>query len=253
MKTVLVVLVTAGFVVSLCGCAKYMKRDVVSTAPVVAMYSGQAVVVDGKLDDPVWKSAPVYKMGLSRDKIEAGKQLQEGGAVRFAWDDKYFYVAMDFTDSDIVAEGKTDQLMHYEKGDVGELFLKPDDYTWYWEMYVTPTGKKTNIWFPGRGRLLVPSCLEYTCGLTVAAQCDGTLNRWQDTDKGWTAEMAMPISDLTARGESFGPGSKWHVFVGRYNYSRYLNTIGPELSSSPQLSATNYHLLEEYAPLVFQK
>ncbi len=47
-----------------------------------------------------------------------------------------------------VAEGKEDQLHHYQMGDLVELFLKPEDYTWYWELYATPIGKKTNFWFP---------------------------------------------------------------------------------------------------------
>ena len=107
--------------------------------------------------------------------------------------------------------------------------------------------KKTSFWFPGRGRLGLPSVEDYKCGLGVAAQCNGTLNDWRDKDKSWTAEMAMPISDLTTRGDKFGPQADWRILVSRYNYSRYLSE--KELSMMPKLSETNYHLLEEYAIL----
>jgi hypothetical protein len=136
-------------------------------------------------------------------------------------------------------------------GDLMELFLKPEDHTWYWELYATPRGKKTSFWFPGRGRLGLESCYKYECGLRVAAQVQGTLNNWQDKDIGWTVEVAMPIKDLTARGEKFGPGARWTILVARYNYSRYLPWV--ENSATSQLSKTNYHLLEEYRPLKLVK
>ena len=139
---------------------------------------------------------------------------------------------------------------HYKMGDLCELFLKPADKTWYWELYATPLGKKTTFWFPGRGRTGLPSNFtDYSSGLKVGAQVNGTLNKWEDKDAYWTAEMAMPIKDLTARGEKFGPEADWRILVARYNYSRYSKRQGPEHSTVPQLSKVNYHLLEEYAKL----
>jgi hypothetical protein len=188
-----------------------------------------------------------------QEQIEKKKVLQEAGQVQLAWDDQYFYVGIKYCDSDIVAEGQKDQLHHYSLGDVGEVFLKPEDCSWYWELYVTPTGKKTSFWFPGRGRLGLPSCFEYSCGLKVAAQVCGTLNHWQDRDEYWTGEIAMPIKDLTAQGAKFGPGTHWRILIARYNYSRYLATPGPELSMTPSLRAVNYHLHEDYAVLRLEK
>ena len=212
-----------------------------------AMYSASPVKVDGKLDDDVWQRATVYQMSLSADKEKAGDRLEEGGRVQFAWDKEYFYLAVTFTDSDIVAEGDKDQLHHYLLGDVCELFLKPGDRIWYWELYVTPRSRKTTFWFP-RG----PGSLEdYKSELVVAAQNSGTLNDRTDKDTEWTAEMAMPVKDLCARGETFGPGSDWRVFVGRYNYSNYLRSGETELSMTPQVSETNYHLINEYGRVNF--
>ena len=88
-------------------------------------------------------------------------------------------------------------------------------------------------------------------GLIVGAQVQGTLNQWEDKDASWTGEFAVPVQDLTARGESFGPGSQWTILVSRYNYGRYLSW--QELSMTPQISRTSYHLLEDYAVLNFVK
>lgn len=243
-------LVTVGIFLSGCFTGRIQLQDSSQTI-VQARYTKIPIVIDGSLDDLVWKNAEEYILQLPREKLKGGMYLQETGAVKFAWDDQYFYVGIRFEDSDVVAEGAQDQLMLYELGDVAELFLKPDSSTWYWELYVSPNGKKTNIWFPGRGRLFLPSCLTNNSNLRVAAQVNGSLNDWTDKDFGWTAEMAMPIKELTYYGDSFGMGSKWRLLIGRYNYSRYSKWLGAELSSVPQLNKANYHSLEEYAVLEF--
>lgn len=115
----------------------------------------------------------------------------------------------------------------------------------------TPLGKKTSFWFPGRGRMGLNSCFRYKCGLQVASKSNGTVNNWKDKDRYWTAEIAMPIRDLTAKGEKFGPGTKWRILIARYNYSRYLSR--KELSMFPQLLQTKFHLYEEYGVLKLMK
>ena len=223
----------------------------IKTRPTMtAQYVANPIKVDGLLDEPVWKQAQVYTLGLADDVSPNGQSPRESGHVQLAWDDNFFYVGISCTDSDLVAEGLEDELRHFELGDLYELFLKPNNQTWYWELYVTPHGKKTNFFFPGCGRFGLPGCMDYTSGLKVAAKCQGTLDNWQDKDSSWTAEMAMPIKDLNAQGDSFSPESKWHILVARYNYSRYFNSPrGPELTMTPKLSQTNYHLLAEYAYL----
>ncbi len=221
-----------------------------STVVMVSKYTAQPIKLDGLLDEPAWQQAQIYQMTLSADNTSSGKIPQETGSVRLAWDDNFFYVGWELPDSDVVAEGNENHLHHYTLGDIGELFLKPDDQSWYWELYVTPGGNLSTFWFPCRGRLGLKSCFEqYHFDMKVAAQCEGTLNNWQDKDVRWTAEMAVPISELTARGEKFAPGAKWHILTARYNYSRYLPETGPELTMYPQLPRTNHHLLENYAAL----
>ncbi len=218
----------------------------------LAQYTETPIVLDGKLDEPVWQKAAVYKMALPADRETKGT-LKEAAEVQLAWDDENFYVGVKFTDSDLIAQGDKDQLHHYKLGDLCELFLKPADKPWYWELYVTPAGKKTTFYFPSKAHLGQPSCFtDYVANLDVAACVQGTLNDGKGGDSYWTAEMVVPIKDLTARGETFGPDSDWRILVARYNYSVDLKTA-PELSSAPKLSATNYHLTDEYAKLKLVK
>ena len=241
--------VCAFLLLTLSGCFQKAKttRQVLEAA-----YTKDPILVDGQLDEAVWKNSKGYQMNLSKDKIKSGTLLQESRQVRFAWDEEYFYLAAEFEESDIVAQGKKNEIHHYQYGDLCELFLKPAARRYYWELYVTPAGKKSSFFYPAKGYLGLPGCLEdYDSGLNVAARCDGTLNKWQDKDNGWTAEMAMPVKDLEAFGDKFDPTQDWLILIGRYNYSVYMESV--ELSMTAQTSATNFHLLEEYAELKLVK
>ncbi len=209
------------------------------------------VHLDGRLDERAWQEATAYPLQTSRGRSAAGKRLQETGSVRLLWDDDALYVAVTFDDSDIVAEGEEDQLHHYSLGDVAEIFLRPSGSTWYWEFYATPHGRKSEFFFPGRGRVSLPSGTSDANRrhLRVAASRHGTLNDWKDRDESWTAELAIPLADLTEHGNSFGPGHEWHILVARYNYSRYLDYR--ELSAAPALPRLDFHALEHYAVLKF--
>ena len=217
----------------------------------VARYAESPVVVDGVLDEAVWADAAVYEMRKAVAHEKLGK-LQEGGEIRVAWDDDNFYLAASFDDSDIVARGEADELHHYQFGDVCELFLKPEADTWYWELYATPLRRKTTFWFAGRGRRVRPIGHEGgESGLSVGARCKGSVNDWRDRDKGWTAEMAVPVKDLRAHGSEFGVGTVWRILVARYNYSRYLYNV--ELSMSPQMRGADFHNIKEYGVLRLMK
>lgn len=216
---------------------------------VTAVRAETEIVIDGRLDDAAWLRAPAYRMALSADLEAQGRRLAEGGTVRFAWDERFFYLGVDYEDSDVVAEGTADGEHHYQLGDVAELFLWPEDYPWYWELYVTPAGRQSAFFFPSAGRGGLPSTFRHHFSMRVAAQVNGTLNDWSDRDRGWTAEMAVPVRELVRHGGSFGPGSRWRVFVGRYNYSAHLPAR--ELSMCPPLPQTSFHMRPHYARIEF--
>lgn len=234
------------------GCAgvrRVIEQEVVQQPGIEAIYADTRVIIDGWLDEVIWTQAQVYPLRLGKDHSAFDADVSEPGSVRLVWDDQYLYVAVEFEDSDIVAEGQDDQLPHSQLGDLCEVFLKPENETWYWQLQVTPHSRMSSFWFPARGRFGLPSNGQYSSGLRVAAKIDGSLNNWRDKDRRWTAEMAMPLRDLTSRGETFGPGTAWRIAVVRYNYSRYRDQQGPELTMVPRLSGSNTHSLDQYTPL----
>jgi hypothetical protein len=215
-----------------------------------ASYTTAPIVLDGRLDDPVWKTAKRYPMEIPGDQTSQRKHLEENAHVQLAWDDQNLYVGIRLIDSDIVAEGDRDQTLHFETGDVAEVFLRPVRRTYYWELYATPHGKRSSYLIPGQGRVGLPSNFNYKMKGGVASTLDGTLNNWHDRDEGWSTELKIPIAELERYGDKFASPSAWTLLVARYNYSRYLTEgRGPELSSCPVLPATNFHYLKGYAEL----
>ncbi|MCM8788852.1 MAG: carbohydrate-binding family 9-like protein [Candidatus Omnitrophica bacterium] len=231
---------------------------------VIAKHSKTPVLVDGYLDDDVWQKTPSYSFSISRgyslplekriDKRPNIGKLAEPGEIKIAWDEKFLYVGAKLYDSDVVQENEENQKHHYLSGDVIEIFIKPEKNTWYWEIYGTPNDKKTVFWYPGRGRAGLQSGFEPTMDLdsvVIKTQIKGTLNNWKDKDEYWTMEIAIPVKELTRLGDAFDNNSRWRILIGRYNYSRYIPW--KELSMVPQLSRTNFHLLEEFGILRFEK
>lgn len=193
---------------------------------------------------PTWSSifdaqGPAYSMGYSRDRAGAP---QEGASLRFAWNEAGLYLVAELEDSQCISTRRADEELHFQYGDVLELFVKPAWANYYWEMYATPFGNKTTLFFPAeREQMTLDQFLKdhpYR-QLQVSAQT---------TASGWRAWMHVPAQQLTALGAAWGAGEAWTVLCGRYNYNRS-DLLNPELSMAPVVSAENFHLLEEYATL----
>lgn len=205
-----------------------------------AVYSEHHPIEAG-LYDEIRRRATAYSFAFSTDLD--GVPV-EGAEVWFAWNEEGLYVAAELEDSLLVSENRRDEQLHYQFGDLFELFVKPANETYCWEMYATPFGNKSTLFFPDDDFSISLDDLLHAHddhGLEVTAE---------ETSAGWKAQLWVPAEQLKSRGESWGPGSEWCAFCGRYNYNN-TELANPELSMVPALSATNYHLIDEYAPLRF--
>ena len=214
-----------------------------------AMYSPEPITVDGVLSEPVWRQTEAYELQMvpAKDNGQVAHPLTEAGRVRLAWDDESLHIAFEMVDSDVVQECDEDQAHHYKFGDVAEVFIKPADSPWYWELFATPNGRQTAFFYPSAGRKGLPSTLEYESNLRTGAHVDGTLNDWRDRDRGWSAQFAMPRAELAAAGIPLDENHDWTMLFGRYNYGRYLSAV--ELSSFPEATLQNFHHHPDYASL----
>ncbi len=179
--------------------------------------------IDGKLDDAVWHDAPSTGPFTNTMSGAAADQKTEAKLLR---DSKFLYVAFDNQDSDIWATlGKRDDKLWTQEAD--ELMIDADgNGKTYVELQFAPNGKHLRH-VPAhtastRTRSTPrPSRYSWNSKLQAEVAVDGTLNKRDDQDKGWTVEMAIPLEDVKGldKGSTLklppSVGDKWRINMFR--------------------------------------
>lgn len=212
------------------------------------------------INDPAWKNSQAYElMTLIYSPSDIHCRASETGTVKYLYDDNYLYVFTDYIDSDIMNFGTVNGEHHYRNGDLVEVFIKPVNANYYWEIYGTPNNLNTRFYFSGKGTVGIPSSFRHVeSGIKVFSRINGTFNNCSDRDQGYQMLIAIPTAELNrphltkdhpAGTVPFAKGEKWRIQTARYNYSRYLNEL--EFSSFPQ-TVGGYHNLKYFAEIELQ-
>ena len=235
----------------ICGCSSLPQTPVLSAGPADNM------LIDGLYREKCWSHTPEYTLTTARSRMKElhpdlrekyGRKPASPGKFRLLFDRQYLYVGAVLNDDDIISLGTRDQQVHCSDGDVFEIFLKPENADYYWEIHITPAGYCAVIFYPSRGyhflsKIVMPEIrplqkIKYKSVIT------GTLNRAGDFDRLWSLEAAIPLDELAAKGIPFNSDHPWRILIGRYNYSCHQKIC--EISSFPQLDRINFHAHEEY-------
>jgi len=201
-------------------------------------------VIDGRLDDAVWREAPWTE---DFTDIEGpGKPAPRFRTrAKMAWDDRYFYVAAELEEPDVWATLKARDSVIFNDNDF-EIFLDPDGSTSpYLEFEMNALGTVWDLLLlrPYRegGRVAVNGWDIH--GLRTGVAVQGTLNRSGDKDRGWTLEVALPWTALTEIASRSGaplPGDRWRVNFSRVEWrtkgvaGRYAKVNGPDGKPLPE-------------------
>jgi hypothetical protein len=211
-----------------------------------------APLIDGKLDDDVWKMAA--KSTAFRDLIQ-GTKTHLDTRVAVLWDDQFLYVAYWIEEPDVKATMTTRDAPIYNDNDV-ELFIAGKDayyefeinayatiyeVLFFWEDAFQRNGYTKMPEFDKSHPLAKPfNGVGYKHprgmrigfwnwdlpGLKNAASIQGTLNNSKDIDRGWTVELALPWSgmEILAKGDGRSlppkPGDLWKMDFSRFNTYR---------------------------------
>ena len=150
--------------------------------------------IDGKLDDPAWKKA---KWTSDFVDIEGAAKPTPRFRTRakMLWDDKYLYIAAELEEPNVTGTLTKHDSVIFKDNDF-EVFIKPLPQTesYYefemnalntgWDLFLpkpySEDGKADNSWD--------------IAGLKTAVAVQGTLNNSTDTDRGWTLEIAYPLT-----------------------------------------------------------
>jgi hypothetical protein len=233
------------------GCGGREEAPEPAAPPVVraaeCRWANGPITLDGRLDEAAWERAqPLSDFAV----FWQNRKPATATTARLLWSADYLYFGAEMEDADLYAAVKERNGMTWTD-DVFELFFKPSaDKRPYYEFQVNAAGTRLELFLPSRGaggygRFAPLSDL----GMEAAVRLNGTLNQWDDVDKGWAVEGRIPWTAFRATGGPPHPGDKWKFALCRYDYSATLER--PELSSTAPLTQSDFHRYEDYGELTF--
>ena len=212
--------------------------------------------LDGKLDDPAWAAAP--STGPFVNTL-TGAPVSQRTEAKLLWDKKFLYVAFDNADTDVwTSLTKRDDKLWTQEAD--ELMIDADgNGKTYVELQVAPNGNVFDTYLPERRKYedtvdpkLKP--FSWNSKMTAKVHVDGTLNKRDDQDKGWTVELAIPLEDVKGMDTSSGvklppsPGDVWRINMFRMDVPQ--GKPQQACGWSPPLVG-DFHALDKFGELVF--
>ena len=178
------------------------------------------IVIDGKLDDPAWASA-----SWTSDFVDIEGSSKPAPRFRtrakLLHDDKYLYIAAELEEPNVTGTLTKHDSVIFRDNDF-EVFIKPlpDTESYYefeinalntsWDLFLNKPynqgGKADNSWD--------------IAGLKTAVAIEGTLNSPNDTDRGWTLEIAWPLTAFASRQTVLPPqsGTTWRINFSRVEW-----------------------------------
>ena len=212
--------------------------------------------IDGKLDEAAWKAAP--STGLFVNTMNGEGQKPDTQA-KLLWDSQNLYIAFENVDSDIWGDLTARDSKLWTQEMVEVMVDANGDGKGYIELQVAPNGTIFDTYLPTYRKYedsLDPKRKPYDWNskMKAAVKVDGTLNKHDDQDKGWTVEIALPMADvngLDKDGIKVPPalGDKW-----RANFFRMDSGKDPKVQTAMGWSAPlvgDFHKLDRFGELVF--
>ncbi len=206
---------------------------------VIAHMGGNPLEIDGRLDEPAWREASSTKAFVEATNGKAGRPRT---VAKLLYDDQHLYIGFDCEDDHLYSTfTKRDD--HLWKQDAVEVFIDPTGRGRdYFEFQVSPAGllfdtkvkshpQRDDSW-DGRAR--------------AAVQKRGSLNNDDDRDRGWTAELAIPLASLSSKIPR--AGTQWRLNLFRLDTRR--NGRRAFLAWTPPLANTT-HVTARFGKITF--
>ncbi len=183
-------------------------------------YTPRPIVIDGRLDDEQWQRAPWTSDFVD---IEGASKPTPRFRTRskMLWDDKYLYIAAELEEPDVHATLTAHDSVIFHDDDF-EVFLKPlpESPSYYeFEMNALNTGWDLFLSKPYKLGGKADNSFDIA-GLKTAVAVQGTLNKPDDKDRGWTLEIAYPLDAFATRQSVPHPvaGTTWRINFSRVEW-----------------------------------
>jgi hypothetical protein len=216
----------------------------------------KAPKIDGKLDEAAWKDAP--SAGTFVGTMD-GASVRQRTDVKMLWDDKNLYFAFDNQDDDVwgLLTNRDDKLWQQEAVEI--MIDANGDGKGYVEFQVSPQATLFDTYLPEYRKyedVVDPKAkpFSWNSGIKAAVKVDGTLNKREDADKGWTVEIAIPHADVNGMVKEGGVkvppeiGSIWKLNMYRIDQTK---AGAQEASAWSPPMVPDFHKLDRFGSIVF--
>lgn len=226
--------------------------DASSPASYRCMQIDRPITIDGRLDDPAWKTA-AWTSDFPDILGGAHPPPTLRTRAKMLWDETNFYVAFQVAEPDVHASMRQHDSPLYKENAV-ELFLDPNSNgTHYCELEINALGTTfdTAMDKPYSAGGKDDDSFELR-GMKLAIHVDGTLNNNADRDEGWTAELAIPwkaLRPLTSRDLPPKPGSRWRMELARVEHTAHPRRM--TVSAWSPIGRVDLHVPEDWGWIEF--
>jgi hypothetical protein len=196
-------------------------RAAIAPRHYVAPFVDRPVVLSGKMDDPLWETAP-----WSDDFVDilgpAGPTPRFRTRMKMLWGEEFLTIGAELEEPHVWATLTDHDSVIFHDNDF-EVFVDPDgDCQLYGELEINALNTTWDLLLsrPYRAGGAAINGWEIK-GLQTAVHVDGTLNDPQDEDRGWSVEIAIPwasLSEIARRSLPPKPGDAFRINFSRVQW-----------------------------------
>ena len=187
----------------------------------LCLRANQPVVVDGSLNDEVWKTAS-WSEPFVDIQGKGNTKPRYSTHVKMLWDDDNLYLAAELEDPQVWATITQRDAVVFQDNDF-EIFIDPDgDNHNYYEFELNALNTLWDLFLERPYKDGVNARNEWDLvGIQHAVQIQGSLNNAKDRDRGWTIEIAFPWKSLGEHANRPSPpneGDQWRINFSRVEW-----------------------------------
>ena len=238
------------------GHAPTPKSKAVPTLSVEKLDASLKIKIDGKLDEPAWQTAASTGPLVDVRSGEPNQTFPVNGDVKVLWNDEGIYVGFSIADTDMIGGfEKGDQDPHLWTKDTVEMMVDPEgdgDNLDYYEIQINPQNLVFDSQFDDYNKPKTEpngpfGHQDWSSNLKSAVALDGTVDKSDDEDRGYTVEALIPWKSF-AKASKLPPdiGSSWRV-----NFYAMKNNGG--VAWSPIMGLGNFHKAVRFGRIVWTK
>ena len=178
-----------------------------------------AITIDGILDEADWQNAPLSDAFADIRGVDFEPKPIKQTHMKMLWDSENLYIAGIIEEDNVTASLTEHDAIIYHDND-WEVFIDPDqDGRFYFEIELNALNTVMDLLMDkpySKGGTFIMTW-DFP-GLKTAVKVQGTLNRSNDTDKGWSVEIMIPFDGLKRGGDDPRKNKEWKANFSRVEW-----------------------------------